>query len=157
MYTRKDEEKNAEIIKKKKKTNKQTNNKKQTNKQIKTKLGNKKSPGHDNIKSDLIKTVVNEICYPLVILSVSSGTISNMSNDIKVPKVARVPNSLVITDHSLLCRPFQKSLNVLFITDAIISWLNITSNMALEIIIVPLTLLCWTSLKISAKLVIMTN
>ena len=29
------------------------------------KLGNKKSPGHDNIKSDLIKTVVNEICYPL--------------------------------------------------------------------------------------------
>ena len=65
------------------------------------------------IKSDLIKTVVNEICYPLVILFVSSGTVSNMSNDMKVAKVARiytkkrVPNRLVITDRSLVADLFK--------------------------------------------------
>ena len=49
-----------------------------------------KSPGHDNIKSDLIKTVVNEICYPLSILfnlSLSSGTVPD---DMKVAKVVPI-------------------------------------------------------------------
>ena len=129
------------------------------------KLGNKKSPGHDNIKSDLIKTVVNEICYPLSILfnlSLSSGTVPN---DMKVANLSPfikkiVPNSLVITGRSPFCRHFRKFLNVLFITDAMISWLNmifyITSNIALEIII-PLLWLCWILLKMSVKLAIMTN
>ena len=54
------------------------------------KLGNKKSPGHDNIKSDLIKMVVNEICYPLKIIinqSLSTGTVPN---DMKIAKVVPI-------------------------------------------------------------------
>ena len=95
-------------------------------------------------RSDLIKTVVNEICYPLSILfnlSLSSGTVPD---DMKVTEVVPIykkdsPQQFGNYRPVSVCRHFRNFLNVLFITDAMISCLNmifyITSNMASEIII----------------------
>ena len=50
-------------------------------------LGNRKSPGHDNIKSDIVKTVVHEISYPLMILINRSLSTGKVPNDMKKAKV----------------------------------------------------------------------
>ena len=54
------------------------------------KLGSNKSPGHDNIKSDLVKQIASEISYPLKLicnLSLSTGV---LPNDLKIAKVVPI-------------------------------------------------------------------
>ena len=54
------------------------------------KLGSNKSPGHDNIKSDLVKQIASEISYPLKLicnLSLSTGV---FPNDLKIAKVVPI-------------------------------------------------------------------
>ena len=54
------------------------------------KLGSRKSAGHDGIKSDVVKTVANEISYPLKLIfdkSLSTGTVPD---EFKVAKVVPI-------------------------------------------------------------------
>ena len=53
-------------------------------------LGNRKSPGHDNIKSDIVKTVAHEISYPLMILINRSLSTGKVPNDMKKAKVVPI-------------------------------------------------------------------
>ena len=50
-------------------------------------LGNNKSPGHDNISSNIIKKVAKEIFYPLIIIFNSSLCSGIVPNDTKIAKV----------------------------------------------------------------------
>ena len=52
-----------------------------------SKLGNRKSAGHDNVKSDLIKQVTHEIAYPLSIVFNKSLSQGIVPDDFKIAKV----------------------------------------------------------------------
>jgi hypothetical protein len=58
--------------------------------QIIGKLGSRKSPGHDNIKSDIVKSVAHEISYPLTILLNLSLSTGKVPNDMKIAKVVPI-------------------------------------------------------------------
>ena len=51
------------------------------------KFGNGKSPGHDQIKIDLVKQVANEIAYPLMLIFNSSLSTGVVPDEFKIAKV----------------------------------------------------------------------
>lgn len=86
-------------------------------------MGNGKSPGHDQVKSDLVKLIVLEIAYPLKIIfnkSLSDGVVPDALNIAKVVykiylKKKSVSSHLVIIDQYLYCFASQKYLKELFL------------------------------------------
>ena len=90
------------------------------------KLRNKKSPGHDSIKSDLVKQVANQISYPLKKLFNLSLSTGKVPDDMKIAKVAPIykkdsPEQFgIITASYLRFQPFQNCWNALYITDVMI-------------------------------------
>ena len=57
---------------------------------IVNKLGTNKSPGHDGLKSDVVKKVAKEIAYPLMIISNVSLSTGVVPDELKIVKVVPI-------------------------------------------------------------------